>query len=172
MRAGVGDDVRHNTHRRLRRINIGIADHELFKDVVLNRAIELLLGNALLLTCNYEESEDGNDRAVHRHRHRHLVKRNAVEEDFHILNTINRNAGLANIADNAGMVTVIATVRCKIEGYRQALLPSGEITTIESVGFLSGRKTRILADRPWPSSIHGCAHAACERRKARKTRVS
>ena len=68
MRAGVGDDVRHNTHRRLRRINIGVADHELFKNVVLNRAVELLLSNALLLTCNNEESEDGNDRAVHRHR--------------------------------------------------------------------------------------------------------
>ena len=172
MRAGVGDDVRHNTHRRLRRINIGIADHELFKDVVLDSAVELLLGNALLFTCNNEESEDRNDSAVHRHRHRHLVKRNAVEEDFHILNTINRNAGLANIADNAWMVAVIATVRCKIERYRKALLPSGEIATIESVGFLSGRKTRILADRPWPSSIHGRAHAACERRKARKTRVS
>ena len=68
MRAGVGDDVRHNTHGRLRRINIGVADHELFKNVVLNRAVELLLSNALLLTCNNEESEDGNDRAVHRHR--------------------------------------------------------------------------------------------------------
>ena len=39
MRAGVSDDVRHNTHRRLRRINIGIADHELFKDVVLDSAV-------------------------------------------------------------------------------------------------------------------------------------
>ena len=172
MRAGVGDDVRHNTHGRLRRINIGVADHELFKNVVLDSAVELLLSNALLFTCNNEESEDRNDSAVHRHRHRHLVKRNAVEEDFHILNTINRNAGLANIAENAWMVAVIATVRCKIERYRKALLACSEIATIESVGFLSGRKTRILADRPWPSSIHGRAHAACERRKARKTRVS
>ena len=41
--AGVGDDIRNDPHRWFGRVDIGVADHELFKDVVLNGAVELRL---------------------------------------------------------------------------------------------------------------------------------
>ena len=51
---------------------------------------------------------------------RHLVERNAVEQDFHILNAVDCHARLADIADHARMVAVIAPMRREIEGDRQA----------------------------------------------------
>ena len=170
--AGISDDVRHDPHRWFGWVNIGIADHELFKNVVLDRPVELGLGNPLLFTRNDKKGEDRNDRAVHRHRYRHLIERNAVEQDFHILNAVNRNASLADIANNARMVTVIATMRGKVEGDRKALLSSGQVAAIKGVGFLGGREARILADRPWAACIHGCAHTTRERRKAGKPGIA
>ena len=47
--AGVGEDVSDDAHARLGRVDVGVADHELFEDVVLDRPGELLLLHALLL---------------------------------------------------------------------------------------------------------------------------
>ena len=130
------------------------------------------MGNALFLTRHNEKRKDGDDRAVHRHRYRHLIKRDAVEQYFHILDRIDSHASLANIANNARMVAVIAPVRGKVEGDRQAFLTSGEVAAVKGVGFLSGRKTRILTDRPWAARIHRRAHTACKRRKAGKAGIA
>ena len=46
---GVGEDVGDDAHRGRRRIDVGVADHELFQDVVLDGAGELLRRHALLL---------------------------------------------------------------------------------------------------------------------------
>ena len=152
--AGIGDDVRHDPHRWFGRIDIGVADHELLEDVVLDGPVELLGGNALLLPGDDEEGQDRDHRAVHRHRNRHLIERNAVEQDLHVLDRVDRHAGLADIADHARVIAVIAAVRGEIEGDRQALLPGSEIAAVEGVRFLGGRETRILPDRPGPPGIH------------------
>ena len=46
---GVGEDVGDDAQRRLRRIDVGVAHHELFEDVVLDRAGELFRRHALFL---------------------------------------------------------------------------------------------------------------------------
>ena len=130
------------------------------------------LRDALLLARDDEEREDRNDRAVHGHRHRHLVERDAVEQDFHILDGVNGDPRLADIADNAGMVRVIAAVGGEVERDAQALLPGGKVAAVEGIGFFGGREACILADGPWPSRIHRCAHTACERRKTGKARIA
>ena len=38
----VGEDVADDAHARAGRIDVGVAHHEFFEDVVLNRAAELL----------------------------------------------------------------------------------------------------------------------------------
>ena len=45
----VSHDVGDDAHRRQRRVDEGVAHHELFQDVVLNRATQLRLVDALLL---------------------------------------------------------------------------------------------------------------------------
>ena len=62
-----------DAHRRCGRVDVGVPHHELFQDVVLNGAGEILRGNALLLSRDDEEREDGQHRAVHRHRDGHVL---------------------------------------------------------------------------------------------------
>ena len=164
----VFDDVGDDAHRRRGRIDVGVAHHELFENVVLNGAGEFLRRNALLFARDDEIRQDGNDRAVHRHRHAHLVERDSVEQDFHVLNAVDRHAGFADIARHARMIAVVAAMRRQIEGHRKAHLPRREVLSVEGVGFFGGREARILADGPGPARIHGGAHAAHERHLPRQ----
>ena len=96
------DDVGDDPHRRFGRIDVGVADHELFEDVVLDRARELLRTDALLLAGDDVTRHDRQHRAVHGHRDRHLIQRNAVEQDLHVLDGVDGHAGLADVADTRG----------------------------------------------------------------------
>ncbi len=126
--------------------------------------IELPRGHALLLAGDDEHGEHRQHRAVHGHRHGHLVERNAVEQDLHVLDGVDRDAGLADIADDARMVAVIAAMGGEIEGDGQALLAGGEGLAVEGVGLLGGREAGILPDGPGPVGIHRGAQAAGEGR--------
>ena len=77
----------------------------------------------------------------------------------------------ADVAGDARMVAVIAAMGGEIEGDRKPLLPSGEITAVEGVGFLGGGEARILANGPGPPGIHGRAHPPREGGKARQARI-
>jgi len=127
--------------------------------------------NALLLPGDDEEGEDRDHRAVHRHGNRHLIERDAVEQDLHVLDRINRHARLADIADNARVIGIIAAVGGEVEGDREALLAGGEIAAIEGVRFLGGRETGVLADRPGTAGIHRGADSAREGGEARQAGI-
>src|SRR3546814_7160034 len=128
-------------------VDIGVADHELLEDVVLDRPVERRPVDPLLLARDDEEGEDRNHRAVHRHADRHLVERDAVEQYLHILDAVDRDPRLADVADDAHMVAVIAAVGRQIEGNAEALLPRRQIAEIESVRILGGRHALIFPDR-------------------------
>ena len=130
------------------RIDIGVADHELLEDVVLDGPGELLLLHALLFGGDDVAGEDRQHGAVHRHRDGDLVERDAVEEDLHVLDRVDRHAGLADVADDAGIVRVVAAVRGQVEGDRDALAAGGERLAVEGVGGFGGGETGVLADRP------------------------
>ncbi len=108
--AGVGEDVGDDPHRRLRRIDVGVADHELFEDVVLDGAGQLLRRHALLLGGNHIQRQDRQHRTVHRHRHAHGRQVDAVEQLSHVENGIDCHTGHSDIALHAGMVGVVAAV--------------------------------------------------------------
>jgi hypothetical protein len=124
---GVGEDVADDANRRIGRVNIGVAHHVLFQNVVLNGAGELLVRNALLLGGDDVKRQHRQHRAVHGHGHRHLIERDAVEQDVHIQQRINRHARLADIADHAAMIGVVTAMGGQIEGDGQALLPGGQL---------------------------------------------
>ena len=119
--------------------------------------------DALLLGGDDVTREHRQHRAVHRHRHRHLVERDAVEEDLHVLDGVDRDAGLADVADDARMVAVVAAVRREVERDRQAHLPGREVLAVERVRLLGGREARVLADRPRPVRVHRRPRPADER---------
>ena len=168
---GVFDDVGNDPHAWRRRVDIGVADHEFLENVVLDGAVELVLRDAGFFGGDDVEGEAGQDGAVHRHRHAHLVERDAIEQDLHVLDRIDRHAGLADIARHARMVAVIAAMGGEIESDAQPLLSGGKVAAVKGVRGFGGRKTGVLADRPRAAGIHAGAHAAREGRKARQAGI-
>ena len=114
---GKFDNIGHNTHGGLRWVNISIAHHEFFENVILDCAREGRAADALLFTGHDEGGQNRDHRAVHRHGDRNLIQRDAIKEGFHILYTVNRHPSFTNIADNARMIAVIAPMRGQIEGH-------------------------------------------------------
>ncbi len=149
------DDVGDDPHARLGRVDVGVADHELFEDVVLDGPAELRPASTPCSSAGDDVAgEHRQHRAVHRHRHGHLVERDAVEEDLHVLDRVDRDAGLADVADDARVVAVVAAVRREVERDRQTHLPGGEVLAVEGVRLLGGREAGVLADRPRPVRVH------------------
>ena len=109
----------------------------------------------------------GQHGAVHRHRHAHLVERDAVEELPHVVDRVDRDARHADVTGHPRMVAVVAAVGGQVEGDRQALLPGGEVAPVEGVGLLGGGEARVLADRPRLVDVHRRVRAAQVRRDAR-----
>ncbi len=171
LRRAISDHVGDDPHARLGRIDVGVADRELFQDVVLDRARQLGVRDSLLLSGDDEEGHDRKNRAVHRHADRHLVERDSVEEQFHVLDGIDRDSRHPHVAGNARIVAVVAAVCGEVEGDRQALLPRLQIAAVESVRLLRCREAGVLADGPRPARIHRCIGTAREGRLARIARV-
>ena len=89
---GVAEDVADDPHARARRVDVGVADHELLEDVVLDGPGQLLGLDALLLGRGDVERQHRQHRAVHGHAHRHLVQRDAVEERARVVDRVDRDA--------------------------------------------------------------------------------
>ena len=162
------EDVRDDLHRGRRRVDVRVPHHELFEDVVLDGPGELLERHALLLGSDDVEREDRQHRAVHRHRHAHLVERDPVEEDVHVEDRVDGHAGHAHVADDARVIAVVAPVRRQVEGDRQAHLSGGEVAPIEGVRVLRRGEAGVLAHRPGLAHVHGRVRAAEKRREARQ----
>ena len=166
VRRGEREDVGDDPHRRRRRVDVGVADHELLEDVVLDGPGQLLGRDALLLGRHDVEREDRQHRAVHRHRHAHLVQRDAVEELAHVVDRVDRHTGHADVAGHPRVVAVVAAVGGQVERDRQALLPGGEVAPVERVGLLGGGEAGVLPDRPRLVDVHRRVGTAQVRRDA------
>ena len=162
----VAEDVADDPHRRRGRIDVGVADHELFENVVLDGAAQLLRRHALLLGGDDVERHDGQHRAVHGHRDRHLVQRNLVEEDLHVEDGVDGHAGLADVAGARARGRSRSRDAWQIEGDRKPLLAGGEIAAVKGVRLLGRGEAGILADRPRLHGVHGRVRAAQEGRNA------
>ena len=126
----------------------------------------LSCGDALLLGGDDVAGEDRQHRAVHGHRDADLVERDAVEQDLHVLDRVDRDAGLADVAGDARVVAVVAAVGRQVEGDADALRAAGQRLAIEVVRRLGGGKAGVLADRPRPHRVHRRLRPAHVRRKA------
>ena len=127
----------------------------------------LLRRHALLLGRHDVERQHREHGAVHRHRHAHLVERDAVEQLAHVEDRVDGHARHADVAGDARVVAVVAAVGRQVEGDGQALLAGGEVAPVEGVGLLGRGEPGVLADRPRLVDVHRRVRAAQERRHAR-----
>ena len=166
-RGGEAEDVGDDPHARRRRVDVGVADHELLEDVVLDGPRELLRLHPLLLGRRDVEREHRQHGAVHGHRHRHLVERDAVEERARVVDRVDRDAGHADVAAHPRVVGVVAAVGGQVERDAQALLAGCEVAPVERVGLLGGREAGVLPDRPGLGGVHRRVGPAQERAQPR-----
>ncbi len=129
---------------------------------------QLILGDALLLGGDDVAGEHREHGTVHGQRHRHLLERDPVEEDLHVLDRVDGDARHADVADDAWVVAVVAAVGREVERDRHAGLPRREVRPIEGVRLLRGGEAGVLADRPRAVRVHRRPHASQERAEPRK----
>ena len=163
----VSHNILNHTQRLMRRIDEGVTHHELLQNIVLNSTTEKLLLHTLFLSSNNVETHYRKHSSVHGHGDRHLVQRNTVEQDLHILNGIDSDSSHTDISSHTRMIRIISTVSSKIEGNRQTLLTGSKILTVEGIGSLSSRETSILTNGPGLLRVHGSIRTTSEREDGR-----
>ena len=162
----IGEDVGDDPHAGRRRIDVGVPDHELLQNVVLDRAGELGVGYALFFGGGDIERQHRQHRAVHGHGHAHLIERDAAEQGAHVQDRVDRHPRHADVARHPRVVAVVAAVGGQVESDRQPLLTGGEVAAIEGVGLLGGGEAGVLADGPRVGHVHGRVGATHVRRDA------
>mmetsp|Transcript_52088 Transcript_52088/g.108745 ORF Transcript_52088/g.108745 Transcript_52088/m.108745 type:complete len:356 (+) Transcript_52088:1486-2553(+) len=165
--AGVAHDVADDAERRARRVDVGVAHHELLEDVVLDGSGELVEGGAALEGGDDVEGHDWDHGAVHRHAHRHLVERDAVEKDLHVFNGIDRHSSHPNISLNPFMIRVITAMCCEIKSNTETLLACGHVFLVKGIALFSCAKSSILTNCPRFLRVHGGIRSSSKRITAR-----
>ena len=154
-----------------RRIDVGAARDVFLQDVVLDRARQRRGGDALPLRDRDVERQQDDRRRVDRHRRRHAIERDAVEQRRHVLDRIDRDADAADFAGGQRMVRVVAHLRRQIEGDAQAADALREQIPVARVGFRRRAEAGVLPHRPQPAAVHGRLDAAGERETRRDSRA-
>ena len=167
----VGEQVGRQPHRGPRREDVVPARDVLLEDVVLDGAAQLLGRHALPLGHELVQEQEQRRRRVDRHRGRDLVERDPVEEQLHVGERVDRDAGAADLARGALVVGVVAELRRQVEGDREPGLPAVEQVAEALVRLLRRGEARVLAHRPRPAAVHVGVGAARERVLARAPRA-
>ena len=164
----VGDDA----HRRCGRGDPLLLRDELLEHVVLDRAAERVPGDAAAAGDREVHREQDRGRAVHGHRRRHLIERDPVEEDLHVLDRRHRHALAADLATRARVVGVEAHQRGHVEGGREPVLTLAKQEVEAVVGVLRRAESGELAHCPAPAAVHRRIGAAQEREDSGRARVA
>ena len=166
--AAVGEDVGDDPHRRPGRVDVGAAGDVLLEQVVLDRpAADLGRRHALLLGHQLVEQQEDGRRRVDGHRRRDLVERDAGQQQAHVLDGVDGDTDLADLALGPRVVGVVAHLRGEVEGAREPGLAGAEEELEPLVGGLGRAEAGVLPHRPQPPAVHGRVDAACVRRRAR-----
>ena len=108
--------VYHQSHRRFGREDIFLLRDEFFENVVLDGAAQLVRTHALVLGCGDIHRPDDRGRRVDGHARGHLIERNAIQQDLHILQRRDSNAALAEFPQSLRLVGVVAHQSREVEG--------------------------------------------------------
>ena len=150
----VREEVGRDPHGRPRRVDVVAARAVLLEDVVLDGAAQVSSRHALLLRDELVEQEQQRRRRVDRHRGRDLVQRDAVEEQLHVGDRVDRDTGPPHLAHGARIVGVVPELRREVEGDRETGLATLEQVPEALVRLLGGREPGVLPDRPRTAAVH------------------
>ena len=107
-----------------------------------------LAWHALLLGRGDVHGPDDGRRAVDGHAGRHLVERDAVEEDLHVGQAADGHAALAELAQCLRRVRVVAHQCRQVECHREAHVALAQQVLVAGVGLLGAAEPGKHAHRP------------------------
>ena len=128
--------------------------------------VALLLGDELV-----QEQEQRRGR-VDRHRGRDLGERDPGEEELHVVERVDRDAGAPHLADGGRVVGVEPELRRQVERDREARLAALEQVAEARVRLLRRGEARVLPDRPRAAAVHVRVGPARERELARRLELA
>ena len=147
-------NVRDQAHGRARRENVSAACRILLQNVVLDRALELIRRDALLLRNRDVHREEDGRRSVDRHGRGNLAEVDLIKEDLHISKGVDRNTDLADLALRDGVGRVIADLRREVKCAGKARCAALDEVTIALVGLLRRGETCVHTHRPETPAVH------------------
>ena len=150
VREQVGDDP----HRRLRRVDVRAARGVLLQEVVLDGAADLRRVDALLLGDQLVEQQQDRRGRVDRHGRRDAIERDPVEQPPHVVDRVDRDAGLADLALGARVIRVQAHLGRQVERDRQPGLALVQQVAEPPVRLRGRAHARVLAHRPQAPAVH------------------
>ena len=164
----VGEDVGHDPERWARRVDVGPARHVFLEDVVLDRAGQDPLIDALFPSDGDVQGQQDDGRRVDGHGRGDLAERDPGKQLFHIREGIDGHADPADLPLGQGVVRVVPHLGREVEGDAQAADALVQQVVIAPVGLGRGAKTGVLAHGPEPSPVHRRLDAAGKRETARE----
>ena len=156
------EDVRDQPHAGRGRIDPRPAGDVLLENVVLDGAAELLEGHALLLAHGDVEAEEDGSGAVDGHGGGDAVEGNLLEQRAHVVDRVDGDADLADLAHGHGVVGVVADLGGEVEGDGEAGLALVKEVTVALVRFFGGAEAGVLAHGPETPAVHRGLDAAGE----------
>ena len=105
-------------------------------------------------------------RRVDRHRRRHAIERNAVEQLRHVVERVDGDADAPDFAGGQRVVRVVAHLRGQIERDAQSGHALRQQVPVPLIRLGGGAEPGVLPHRPEPAAIHRRLDATRERKLA------
>ena len=162
----VSDDVGDDPHRGLGRVDVGVADRELFQDVVLDRARQLRRGRPPAPRPRRCRRPCTGSTAPFIVMLTDISPSGMPSNSNFMSSTLSiATPALPTSPVDARMVAVVAAVGGEIEGDAQALLPGGEVAAVEGVAIPRRSRSRHIG-----GSSTAARHTSSHRARACRAR--
>src|SRR5207253_4210813 len=138
------------------------------QDVVLHRAGDLFRRTALLLRHELVQEQKHRSGGIDGHRGRDPIERDVLEKGLHVLERVDRDADLADLAVGHRVVGVVADLRRQVERDRKPGLALLEQEAVALVRLRGGAEAGVLPHRPEAAAIHVLVDATREGERARE----
>jgi len=129
----------------------------------LDRAPDAICRHAVALGDQLVGEQEDRCGRVDGHRRRDEVEGDALEQDLHVLDRRDGDAGAPDLALGTGMVRVVAHLGREVERHREPGLAPLQEELEPFVGLLGGPEPRVLAHRPEAVPVHLRVDASGER---------
>ena len=159
-------------HARPRRDDPFFLGDELLQHIRLGRPAQLIAPVPGTFRGHQVHRQQDVGGRVDRHRGGDTIQRQAAEQDFHVLQRIDRHALPAHLPLRPCVVGVVAHQRRHVKRHRQPRLPMLQKIMEAPVAVLRRPKAGELPHRPQPPSIHCRMDAARKRILAGQSQIA